>query len=146
MSIFPSLFKSNSRFFRRLIRLLQSAPILWRDIYLLFVKAHLKEVKLGWNNGSKDDSKSQIKDAESCRQECLDREQCLQWYFTMGNCTFSERITLGQSELTDGGNNSSTSSIVSTSGWIMDRLQAFEDTHKECKTEWIYQKKRQVGA
>ncbi|KAF2768889.1 hypothetical protein EJ03DRAFT_327848 [Teratosphaeria nubilosa] len=127
-------------------------PFLHRDVFNHFVKRHIGATRTAWNNISKDlkivspelatgedkdfskltsYQQKGVESAEACAAACKHEKgfQCIQWMWTPGRCHLGKDIRFGQSDEAD-------EDAIWTSGWMSDRIAAFEKKHKNCKVRW----------
>lgn len=111
----------------------QTHSLLWKDVFYAFVKANLKELRIDWDNGSSNVDKIEgIKTYSACQQECLSYNDCKQWSYIDGKCSIAKQIMLGQPKM------SGKEDKRAFSGWIMDRVEAFEQDNQACEINWDY--------
>lgn len=134
-----------------------AVPYLYSDAFEHFVQPNIADVKEDWNNysgdkiftkpkedhvkeehdwdGRNDDEKKElwaslsklqkrsVKSIELCRAACEDDEKCVQFSWHPGTCKLNHTIRLGHN--TD-------PKDEYTSGWMLDRVDAFIEEMGEC--------------
>ncbi|KAI9803851.1 MAG: hypothetical protein M1825_001731 [Sarcosagium campestre] len=118
-----------------------------RDVFRKFIMPQLQEQRDDWDNLSSDepitleaqddavDHKNPsptkaAKSFEACRRVCQNQHDCMQFSFVDKKCVTSRVITLGKKAFAAPGN--------ARSGWMMDRVRAFDEGMKPCgDEEWI---------
>lgn len=131
----------------------QPSPILLRDMYLEYALPRLSNARDDWNNVSQDviylngtategeqkkvvpvAKQSQVEKAahaspDGCRTACENMRDCFQYsYFYEGKCILSKSFKIGyptkhEEELVK----------RQTSGWLLDRIEAWVEKQGECK-------------
>lgn len=138
-----------------------SVPYLYRDAFDYFVTPTIAKEKKDWDNlsgdriftepvkdhikenrdwdGKNDEEKQKMWDELSdlqkaaagsmkkCKEACAEDNECVQWSFHPGTCQLQKTIKLGH--LAD-------AKLETTSGWMLDRVNEFKKSKKDCKPQW----------
>jgi hypothetical protein len=129
-----------------------TGPLRIKDLYHAFVQHQLTEIRLDWDNLSRDKQYEngtlnsvplvqlepltdyELKAHESledCREACRHDASCLQFRYRSGTCAISEGITHGRPTGLEGAQDRL------TSGWDLERISAWTAHFSDCPTiEW----------
>lgn len=102
-----------------------------KDVFRQYVFPQLGQTRADWDNLSgdvQDESSTQ----DECRLLCEADTECVQWSVTDKTCKTSKIVKLGR-------NSTSEATEPRSSGWMMDRVQAWmEEMDNSCWDEdWI---------
>jgi hypothetical protein len=107
----------------------RSAPLTFEELFS-YIEPSLRERRDDWTNMS-DDVDLHGGDAgisfDTCLAACQNDQACLQFEHVRSTCRLSYDIRLGHHRRSEGGK-------TWTSGWMMDRIQAFKASHSPCDT------------
>ncbi|KAI9170643.1 hypothetical protein HJFPF1_00113 [Paramyrothecium foliicola] len=122
-----------------------SKPLLYRDFFLEMILPHIQERQEWWDNmsdryevtsGTRDsvhgpsdtyDSaawKISWESADGCEAACKSWQSCMQWSFVEDLCRMDDRIIMGQGFSPSMAQRKT--SLKHTSGWLADRLSAWD--------------------
>ncbi|EMC96054.1 hypothetical protein BAUCODRAFT_34821 [Baudoinia panamericana UAMH 10762] len=126
-------------------------PYLFRDVFEHYIERHISVNRTNWNNicqdqrfiseslaGAEDTNFYDLEDyeqesvnsADACAAACARKREyeCVQWMWSPGRCYLGKDIRLGRSD--------APYDEHWTSGWMMDRVQAFKQKFEQCKVKW----------
>ena len=113
--------------------------VLHRDVYEHFVKPMIT-LRKAWDNVSKDvvitsDSEDRTegeleasRDASACQNLCSAMQDCMQYTYLPGTCRLGNVVRLGHEDV---------AYPEKVSGWMQDRIEAFEQSLDPCAPRWI---------
>ncbi|KAF2760197.1 hypothetical protein EJ05DRAFT_275196 [Pseudovirgaria hyperparasitica] len=122
-------------------------PLMFRDIFSMYVEKHVRERRDDWDNISddwkyvkpKDEmeetwaeldelEKKAVESFEDCRSACSAIPTCRQFKWKVGECYLGENIRVGTVK---------TDSNIS-SGWLLERVKEFGKVYEDCEPNWEF--------
>jgi len=124
-------------------------PYLFRDVFGHFISRHITVNRTSWNNMSQDKKivsaslatnededfyslkqfeQASVESQEACAEACMQHNECMQWMYSPGRCYLGEVIRFGKSDEREADH--------WTSGWVQERVRAFEKKMEGCKVRW----------
>jgi hypothetical protein len=103
-------------------------PLTFEDLFTQHIQPHLRDRREDWSNMSEDVAYQGVPAGisfEACRQTCERQSACLQFEHVGDTCSLSYSIRLGHEQV-------GTNTRRSTSGWMLDRIQAFQALYSPC--------------
>ncbi|KAI5193590.1 hypothetical protein E4T38_09879 [Aureobasidium subglaciale] len=111
----------------------ESCSLKYKDVFERFVLPYLQPSKDDWDNLSAEhvDLQAGVDLFEACKDECMRREECLQFSVKEKSCHVSSDVKLGRPFQEPAG-------TILQSGWILDRIDAFVRDMEACggDQEW----------
>jgi hypothetical protein len=103
-------------------------PLTLQELFTQHIRPQLRDRREDWTNMSEDVAYQGLPAGisfEACQTACERDSACLQFEHVGDTCSISYSIRLGHEDV-------GTSTRRSTSGWMLDRIQAFEAKHSPC--------------